>query len=65
MLYRGKIQPIARVIEADMPRAEGRIEQLLDQLESYLRLAAPQTAPEARAGAASRDDDAGGATPPE
>lgn len=43
MLFRAQIQGISRAAESDMPRAEAKLEMMLDRLEAYVRLAPPQT----------------------
>jgi hypothetical protein len=45
MLFKGKLQPIARAVEGDLPRAEARLELLLDRLDAYVKLAAPPSMP--------------------
>lgn len=41
--YRGQSQPLADMIDAEIPRGIGRLERMIDALESYLRLSAPST----------------------
>ena len=57
MLFRAQIQGISRAAESDLPRAEAKLEMMLDRLEAYVRLAPPQTGDAtARGGAAGEDD---------
>lgn len=46
--YRGQAQPLADMIDVDVPRGVARLDRMIDALESYLRVAAP-TAPAAAA----------------
>jgi hypothetical protein len=45
MIYKAQCQPIARAVEVELPKAEGRLEQFREQLEQYLQLRpeAPRT----------------------
>ena len=43
MLYKGQCQPIARAVEVEMPRGEGRLDQIIDRLEAYILTKPPQT----------------------
>jgi hypothetical protein len=66
MLFRAQIQGISRAAESDLPRAEAKLEIMLDRLEAYVRLPPPQSGDAAaRRGGASEDagpgeDEAGG-----
>ncbi len=61
MLFKGKLQALARSVDADLPRGEARLELLMDKLESYVRLAAPAASGSSRVSTAA--DDAGDSGP--
>jgi hypothetical protein len=41
--YRGSSQPLASLVDVEMPRAVARIDRMLEALEAYLQMAAPRT----------------------
>jgi 7,8-dihydro-6-hydroxymethylpterin-pyrophosphokinase len=47
MIYKAQCQPIARAVEAELPKAEGRLEQLRAQLEAYLQIRPEASGPRA------------------
>jgi hypothetical protein len=48
MLFKGRLQPIARAVEGELPRGEAKLELLTERLEKYVRLQAPQTSTPSR-----------------
>lgn len=42
MLFKGKLQPIGRAVEGEIPKGEAKLEIMIDRLEAYLRIQAPQ-----------------------
>jgi len=43
LLFRGQCQGVARAVEAELPRGEAKLEQLLDRLHEYMRVLRPDS----------------------
>jgi hypothetical protein len=58
MIYKAQCQSIARAVEVELPKAEGRLEQYRAQLDRYLQLRpeAPRTEQTTNRPSASRDE---------
>ncbi|MCP3904730.1 MAG: hypothetical protein GY715_13975 [Planctomycetes bacterium] len=63
MLFKGRLQPIARAVEGELPRGEAKLEVMTEKLDKYLRLQAPATSTPTRR-SSRREDDTPAASPP-
>jgi len=43
LLFRGALQPLQRAVEGDLERATVRLDQLMDRLDAYLKVQAPES----------------------
>ena len=50
LLYRSHIQPLARSVEADLPRALVRLDRMIDALGKYVQIEVPRMQPERTTG---------------
>ena len=56
MLFKGQCQQMARTVEGDIPRGEARLELLMDKLDKYMQVRAPESGPRRRSGSDGSDD---------
>ncbi len=61
MLFKGGCAPLNEVLHRDIPQAIARLDKMMDSLEEYFRLQAPETSPPPETSAAPGDQGVGAA----